>query len=129
VKLELDAWAEGVRGSVTVDAPDGTDLNRQIERLDQRRHTELTLFGTDGQYLVIGGGRGRYHVYIASTEHDDRAILQSAEHQTGTEELVIDGRTVEVPARSLVTLDEAFSAAHAFLHSGGPDTTRRWSFH
>jgi hypothetical protein len=99
---------------------------RAVEALDQRRHTELTLIGEDGSYLAVGGGTGRYHVWMGSVEHDDRIVLQKAGNPFGEECLVVGGHSVVYPAGDVVDLATATDAVREFLFTGLPHPDHTW---
>ena len=126
--LELDVWRDEAVTTMVVDQPDDGDVARALDCLDERTHTELTILGDDGQYLSIGGGNGRYHVYIASDEHDDSIVLQAGGSDVADSPVVlaIGGRTVQLPARSVVGRAEAARAARWFLTNGRPDPGQSW---
>jgi hypothetical protein len=87
----------------------------------------VTLHDSGGQYLTVGGGLGCYYVFVASVDHDDSVVLQSAAAKSGFEELITGGRLQRLPARSVVGLAEAARAAHAFLRTDRPDGTLTWA--
>jgi hypothetical protein len=127
VALELDVRRGDAVTTLVVDQPDDDDVERALDCLDERHHTELTIVGDDGQYLVVCGGNGRYHVSISSDEHDDTIVLQAvAAEPSGDAMLTVGGRTLRVPARSVIGRVEAARAARWFLASGRPDPGQAW---
>ena len=107
-------------------APGAHDVEAALGSLDQRRHTELTLVDGAGAYLTVGGGNGRYHVWVSAHDHDDRVVLQDPDAGGPDEQLVIDGRTERHPARDVVGRGLATAAAREFLRSGRPDPELTW---
>ena len=73
--MELDVREGGRADALVVAEPGDEDIARALGNLDQHRHTELALVDEDGEYVVVGGGRGRYHVRTGAVLHDDRAVL------------------------------------------------------
>lgn len=127
MRLEWDVWHGDHTDLETLDDPAPEDIDQALRRLDQRRHTEMALHGTGGQYLAVGGGLGCYHVYVASMEHEDSVVLQSTIAKAGFEELISGGRLLRLPARSVVGLAEAAQAAKAFLRADRPDPALLWA--
>lgn len=121
LRMELDG-----DGPTIVAAPGLDDVTAALGSLDQRRHTELTLLDGSGAYLTVGGGRGRYHVYMGSYDHDDRIVAQDVAAGAGPVDLVVDGRSGRYPAHDVVDLATALLAAEEFLRSGRPHTGVTW---
>jgi hypothetical protein len=108
-------------------APGAHDVEAALGSLDQRRHTELTLVDGAGAYLTVGGGDGRYHVWVGAYDHDDRVVLQDPDADDGPdEELTVDGRPGRYARSDVVGPDLASKAAREFLRSGRPDPALRW---
>jgi hypothetical protein len=127
LRLEVDR-RDGDDAAVSmVAAPGLDDVLAAIASLDQRRHTEMTVVDGSGAYLTVGGGRGRYHVYMGAYDHDDRIVLQNAEAVDGAyEELVVDGRLTRYAAGDVVDLDTVTTAVLEFHRSGRPHSDLRW---
>ena len=104
-----------------VAAPSLDDVAEALASLDQTRHTELTVIDGSGSYIAVGGGGGRYHVYLGANDHDDRIVLQNPGAADGDEiDLVVYGRTGRYGARDVVDLDAAADAVRELLRSGRP---------
>ena len=125
-RLELDQReADGVEHAILA-APSLDDVAEALGSLDQDRHTELTLVDGGGAYLTVGGGRGRYHVYVGAYDHDDCVILQSPDAGDGHEDLVVDGRLTRYAAHDVVDLDIAAEAVLEFFRSARPHPDLTW---
>jgi len=126
--MELDVREGGRADALVVAEPGDEDIARALGSLDQHRHTELALVDEDGEYVVVGGGRGRYHVRTGAVLHDDRAVLQSpyAGETDNQEELIVGGRRRRYATREIVDLGLAAAAVSAFLRSGRPHTGFSW---
>ena len=110
---------------ITAEPSDG-EIAHGLAALDQDRHTELALIDDGGDYLIVAGGRGRYHLYLGAIEHDDRTVLQSPEGGDGTLELFVSGRRSTFPTCEVVGLGLAAVAIREFLHSGRPHPQLTW---
>jgi hypothetical protein len=127
LRLEVDDRAGDRVEMSIVAAPGAHDVEDALGSLDQRRHTELTLVDGAGAYLTVGGGNGRYHVYVGAYDHDDRIVLQDPDAAGGPdEEIVVDGRPGRYAARDVVGVDLAGAAARGFLRTGRPDPALTW---
>jgi hypothetical protein len=86
----------------------------------------MTLIDGSGAYITVGGGRGRYHVFIGAFGHDDRIVLQAINTDEAYEDLVVDGRLQRYAARDIVGLDAAAEAVLEFARSGRPHPELTW---
>jgi immunity protein Imm1 of predicted polymorphic toxin system len=126
VRMELDVRDGDRMETSIVAAPTADDVVSALRSLDQRRHTEMCVLDGGGAYIAIGGGGGRYHVYVAAYDHDDRIVLQAPDAGDGHEDLVVDGRRQRFAARDVVDLDCAAVAVLEFLRSGRPHPDLPW---
>jgi hypothetical protein len=124
--MELDVRKAGRAEAVITAEPGGVDIARALALLDQDRHTELALVDDGGGYLIVTGGRGCYHVYMGSIEHDDRIVLQSPDGGDGPAALFVGGRRVTYAAREVVDLGLAAAAVREFLRTGRPHPQLTW---
>jgi hypothetical protein len=126
LRMELEVRRADRVDTAVFDEPADNEVFRAVEALDQRRHSELTLIGEDGSYLAVGGGTGRFHVWMGSVEHDDRIVLQAAHGPLGEEPLVVGGRHGVYPAADVVDLVTATDAVREFLFTGLPHPDHTW---
>jgi hypothetical protein len=109
----------------SVDDPMPEDVDVALERLDAETYTLMTLHAGEGHHLAVGGGRGQYVVY--ATFGDERFwTLVRREPATGTVLLNVGSQEGDYPAETVVSKDEARSAALAFLRTGQLDPTQHW---
>jgi hypothetical protein len=124
--MELDVRADGRAEAILTAEPSDGDIARGLSVLDQDRHTELALVDENGGYLIVNGGRGRYHVYLGAVAHDDRVVLQSPDGSDRPVELFVSGRRTTFPDRDVVDLGRAAAAITEFLRSGRPHPGLTW---
>jgi hypothetical protein len=110
------------------DLPDAvfTDVERALERLDARRWTTLSIGGPDELHLMIGGGAGQYVIYAGSAGEEELWNLVSAKPEEAVVMLTIGGQEGDYPARQVVGLEEARTAARTFFLTGALDLSLRW---
>jgi hypothetical protein len=126
LRLEADI-RDGDRADLSIiAAPSLDDIAEALGTLDQRTRTEMTLIDGSGAYVTVGGGRGRYHVFISAFDHDDRIVLQAHDAGERDEVLIVDGRPQPYAAREVVGLDAAAEAVLEFARSGRPHPDQTW---
>jgi hypothetical protein len=127
LRLEFDERESEQSVTRVVASPSLNDVVEALESLDQEHHTELTVVDGSGAYITVGGGRGRYHVYMSAYDHDDRIVAQDpAAADSGEMELVVDGRATRYRARDVVGFEAASLAVREFLRSGRPHSGLTW---
>ena len=126
LRLEADI-RDGDRADLSIiAAPSLDDIAEALGVLDQRTRTEMTLDDGSGAYITVGGGRGRYHVFIGAFDHDEGIVLQAINADEAYEDVVVDGRSQRYAARDIVDLDAAAEAVLEFARSGRPHPDLRW---
>ncbi|MEV4539758.1 Imm1 family immunity protein [Asanoa sp. NPDC049518] len=125
-QLEYDVDGAGGRQLVVVQSPTLDDVVSALDALDQRSRTAMTLIDGTGAFISVGGGIGRYHVYIAAFDHDDRAVLQAPDVSDTPVEIVNDGQAHRYAQSDIVDRTLALAALKEFCHSGRPDLSLTW---
>jgi hypothetical protein len=77
----------------TVESPSWPEIQERIARLDARGHTMVTLAGEGEAHLTIGGGAGRYVVYVTRDNMSFDTLVDTA-GGLALEMVVAGGRTV-----------------------------------
>lgn len=126
LRMELDVRTEGRAEAVLTAEPSDGDIARGLSVLDQSRHTELVLVDDHGAYLIVSGGRGRYHVHLGAMARDDRLVLQCPDGGDAPVELFVGGRRHTYAARDVVDLGASAAAVSEFLRSGRPHPELTW---
>lgn len=108
--------------------PTWQEIEAAIRRMDGRQFTEVTL-GTGPvaypAYISIGGGDGRYWVFIW-TEDEQNLTLFDPSKPDGTAALKSGGQSVHIPARQVVGLSEAVRAVRWYFEHSGADPGLKW---
>lgn len=129
VRLERDEWDMGRDVGRAIEAPTLDDVQAAIKALDQERHTLLRLVLRDGAYMVVGGGREDFIVYVVVS--DQRAVNLNTECFTFWSDppvmVVAGGQAGDYETRYVVTLDEVFDAALGFAVVGGLNSRYSWT--
>lgn len=102
-------------------------IEEVIGRMDQKRHTETTLTGSDWWFILIGGGAG---AYVVSIENQMTGALYQLVDPTRSEEekvgIVAGGQRGEYPGRLVVDRETATRATLHFADTGNPDPSLTW---
>jgi hypothetical protein len=128
-KLEADHWVQGRQTDAVVERPAWQQIERAIKTLDASQYTIVILEQSDWVHMGIGGGGGRYVVYIQNFGPDDESVstLQDLSKSDGErEQFVVGGQLSDFSARSVVGLDETLRAAKAFYDTGEVDPSLSW---
>jgi hypothetical protein len=125
-RIDGDCW-EG-RACDHWEVADATfaDVERALERLDAKTWTLMTIGGPDELHLGIGGGGGQYVIYAGSAGEEELWDLVSAQPRDGVVMLTIGGQEGDYPARQIVDLEQARTAARTFFLTGALDLSLRW---
>jgi hypothetical protein len=124
-RVVIDEWAGVHANEREIRAPGVDDVLRLFQKLDASVHTHLALEARDGTNLVIGGGAGRYVVYVATPDQQFWNLL-SEPSKTGVVLLHVGGQEGDFPARQVVGEQQALLAARTFLSDGKLDPTLIW---
>jgi hypothetical protein len=125
--IEWDTWD----GSLCrVDArirPDLADVEAAIRRLDQHRHSICTLRLVNGRHLVVGGGSGRYIVYVDNRDETFEEARRRDPGDAGPNlSLTIGGQEGDYPAEAVLDLERTWTVARRLLVDGLLDDGVAW---
>lgn len=125
VVMQGDSWRGVLNDEWHVDDPSWDDVSRAIQRLDAKTFTMVTIQRPGEQHLSVGGGGGQYVVY-ATFDNGDFWNLVSRTVDDGTVLLNAGGQDGEYPARQIVDLHQAQTAARAFFENTQLEPSLCW---
>lgn len=125
VHIQIQRWEGNKAKSSLINAAQKTDIVKAIKALDNKITTEVLVEHSNGSYLQLGGGAGRYHV-IYGNEQDDFFTLSDVTRIDGKEELVTGGQLGVFDARFIVSQQQAVRAAETFYELGQRDSQLVW---
>lgn len=125
VTIRGDIWRGLLKDEWHVDSPSCEELFSAIRRLDGKAHTMVVIEGQGAQHLAIGGGAGRYVVY-ATFDNWDYWNLLNATARDGSACVNIGGQEGEYPARQIVDLQQAETAARWFWERVELEPNLQW---
>lgn len=123
--LRTDHWHGVTCDEICIESPQEPDVTRSIEALDAASRTTLTLDRAEAS-ITVGGGRGRYVVFVTVGDDEEFWNLLSEVDATGIVVINIGGQEGDFPARQVVDHEKATRAALCFLESGRRDPTLTW---
>ena len=125
LKILSDRWDGVFNHEEIVETPTTGDFDRLLDRMDSKVHTMIMLQRERDAHMGIGGGSGKYVVYVT---YDNETFwnLIAAERAPGAVMLNVGGQEGEYPARQVVAQDRARQAGRTFLATGELDRSLRW---
>lgn len=126
VTLDVGVIADGVDGE-EIEDPTWEAVEAAVRAMDNDTRTEVLLTQGEMDYLLVGGGAGRY---VVSVQRPDEALTMrnpSAASRDDKVTLVSGGQAGEYEAAMVVSLDLVLQAAHAYLQSGREDPRLTWA--
>jgi hypothetical protein len=123
--LRTDHWHGVTCDEICIESPQDADVTRSIEALNATSRTTLTLDRAEAS-ISVGGGQGRYVVFVTVGDDEEFWNLLSEADATGVIMINIGGQEGDFPARQVVDHEKATRAALCFLESGRRDPTLPW---
>jgi hypothetical protein len=129
-QLTICDWANPDNRDTVIADPEWSRVELAILALNNKNLNDiyLTPFVAEPEtFLGIGGGAGRYLV-TGAVAGDTFPTLVGGGSDSSLAPLVVGGQLGEYPANWLVSLEEALTAARAFLTAGGFDCGVNWAY-
>lgn len=117
-KLSWDEWdGNHDRGDVMA-VTTWDEVRSNIEALDGRSRTLVTLEGSGEVHMAIGGGAGQYVVYVTFDNESFQYLVDRSRDGDEMESIVVGGQMGEYAARRCVGLSIVLQVAQLFLERG-----------
>lgn len=124
-KFSTENWQENRNKLVLKSAQNWLEIEVAIRSLDGHRQTLVTLETEDEAHLAIGGGKGRYVVYLTFDNEVFHYVVDPL--KLGMDEkLVVGGQEGIYAAKLCVGLDMALRAAKTFAKFGIMEKSVVW---
>jgi len=104
------------KGSVQL-AKDWQQIEAAINQLDGNHRTLVTLEAEGETHMAIGGGEGKYLVYLTFNNEQFYYLIEPS-YPDLEESLVVGGQAGIYPAKLCVDKDKALKAAKTFAELG-----------
>jgi Immunity protein Imm1 len=124
-KYSVENWESDRNNGLLKEAKDWTEIETAIRELDGHQRTLVTLETECEAHMSIGGGNGRYFVYL-TFDNDNFNYLVNLSSSDKPEILVIGGQEGIYPAQSCVDLTTTIKAAKVFAELGTMERSVRW---
>jgi hypothetical protein len=124
-RFSVENWQENQNHIVLNLAQDWSDIEIAIKALDGHRKTLVTLETDDETHMSVGGGIGKYVVYLTFDNEIFNYLIDPSKPDTN-ENLVIGGQEGVYSARLCVDLNMTLRAAKTFAESGTMEKSVIW---
>lgn len=117
-KLSWDEWdGNHDRGNV-IEVTTWDEVRSKIEALEGRFRTLVTLEGAGEVHMAIGGGAGRYVVYVTFDNESFQYLVDRSRDGGEMASIVVGGQMGEYTARRCVGLSIVLQVAQLFVEQG-----------
>ena len=125
--LVIDFWAENNYQEEVVNNPDWSQILATISRLDAEQFTQVILSIGEEDFILVGGGKGRYNVCVGQTDDQYYKLMDLQKPSDKTEQLVTGGQSGNFPAQTVVNIQLATQAIQTYFNEKGKmDTGLIW---
>lgn len=130
-RLSMDNWSDATSDHITSDdiviqPTSEDDVAQVIKRLDQDKHTEVSLDTDSGAVMLVGGGKGDYVVITSPDQGETWNTLQMGPMNGPKKLVTVGGQPGDYESDIVVTLEHALAAARYFFLHGTKDPALTW---
>lgn len=111
--------------SENFDSAEADQVDALIRRLDQDRHTVVSVGEADGPLLMVGGGKGEY-IVTATIDGENWSTLATGPRDDTRKLVNIGGQPGDYRSDVVVALDRAIAAARYFFLHAALDPSMTW---
>ena len=124
-KFSTEDWQGNQNHGSIEEAIDWKEIETAIRELDGHRRTLVTLETEGESHMAIGGGAGKYLVYV-TLDNENFSYLINPTKLGNAETLVVGGQEGIYPGKWCVDLAIALRAAQSFAELGSIDKSVVW---
>lgn len=124
MKLSIDSW-DPQTSEEDFESTVADQVDSLIRRLDQDKHTIVTLGEPDKPLLHVGGGKGDY-VVTATLDGENWLTLAVGPRDGSRKRINAGGQPGNPHSHIVVTLDQAIAAARYFFLHTALDPSMSW---
>lgn len=126
-RMISDKWDGAFCEESEVLDPSVADAAEAIRRLDAQTWTIVSLYASDGAYMTIGGGAGKYVVFVSDTDEQLWNLVTAEEEGVDDSVLLhIGGQEGDYPRRQIAPASHVLEAAGTFMRTGELEPTLHW---
>jgi Immunity protein Imm1 len=123
--FSIENWQSNQNNGLLKEAKGWEEIEAAIRELDGHRRTLVTLEAEGETHMAIGGGTGRYLVYV-TFDNENFNYLVNPSKPDNAETLVVGGQEGIYPAKWCVDLATTLRAAKAFAELGMIEKSVVW---
>ena len=116
--LSWDLWEGNHDRGETIAVTNWNQIDEAIAALDGRSRTLVTLEGEGEVHMAIGGGDGRYVVYVTFDNEEFEYLVDRSQVGHGRFNLMVGGQMGDYLERWCVELPIVLQAARLFAETG-----------
>jgi Immunity protein Imm1 len=124
-KFSVEDWQRNQNNGLLAEARGWSEIEAAIKALDGHQRTLVTLEAESETHMAIGGGTGKYLVYVTFDNENFNYLVNPAKSDHA-ETLVVGGQEGIYPAKWCVDLTSALKAAKAFAEFGTIEKSVAW---
>jgi Immunity protein Imm1 len=124
-KFSTEDWQGNQNHGLIEEAKDWGEIEAAIRELDGHRRTLVTLEAEGETHMAIGGGTGKYLVYV-TFDNENFNYLVNPTKLDNAETLVVGGQEGIYPAKWCVDLTTTLRAAKSFVEFGAISKSVVW---
>jgi len=125
-KLVTDSWNERLVEETAQESPSWDDVVAAIKRLDADKRTLVAADGWGETQMLIGGGAGRYVVWVRTSDEEQFTLINDNAEATGRALLNAGGQVGNYPSQEIVDYETAVQAANWFYEHNEPAPQLVW---
>jgi Immunity protein Imm1 len=116
--VSWDEWDRNYNRGDVISVTTWDEVRSKIESLDGRSRTLVTLEGDGEVHMSIGGGAGRYVVYVTFDNEEFEYLVDRSRDGSEVESIVVGGQMGDYAGRLCVGLPIVLRAARLFGETG-----------
>jgi Immunity protein Imm1 len=124
-KFSVEDWLAAQNQGSVQPAREWRQIEAAISQLDGHHKTLVTLESEGETHMAVGGGKGKYLVYLTFDNERFHYVVEPSESDTD-ENLTVGGQEGTFPAKLCVDLNAALKAAKTFADSGMMEKSVIW---
>ncbi len=124
-KFSTEDWQGNQNHGLLEEARGWEEIEAAIRKLDGHRRTLVTLEAEGEMHMAIGGGTGKYLVYV-TFDNENFNYLVNPTKSDNAETLVVGGQEGIYPAKWFVDLTTTLRAAKSFAEFGTIEKSVVW---
>jgi hypothetical protein len=124
-KISIEDWQGNQNNGSLEEVRDWNPIEAAIKELDGHRRTLVTLETEGETHMAIGGGHGKYLVYV-TFDNENFNYLVNPLKLDNAETLVVGGQEGIYPAKWCVDLTSTLTAAKSFAEFGTVERSGSW---